>query len=81
MNYFEPCNYRVSTRKIELTNAEASVKLMLKQQEEAFAHLTRLAVWIQDRVPLSAKEEESALVLRDEARREIAAIWVASINS
>ena len=59
---------------------EGSVKLMLERQEAAFAHLTYLAVWIQEFVPVCTMEEETALTMRDNVRREIAASWAASID-
>jgi hypothetical protein len=57
-----------------------SVKQLLGRQEAAFAHLTPLAVWIQDRAPVCSMEESLAEKLRDDVRREIAAAWNASIS-
>ena len=62
-------------------NMEASVKLILERQEKAFAHLTYLAVWIQNHVPVCEKEKELASASRDEVRREVAAFWRANITT
>ena len=48
---------------------------MLGRQEAAFAHLTPLAVWIQDRAPACSAEEDLAEQLRDDVRREVAVAW------
>lgn len=56
---------------------EGSVNIYLERQEVAFAHLTHLAVWIQDREPV---EEEIASRSRDEVRREVAAFWRANFH-
>lgn len=53
---------------------------MLDQQEAAFAYLTPLAVWIQNRAPVCSKEADSAEKLRDDVRREVAAEWNANIS-
>lgn len=70
--------YRTVSSEILIT--AGSVKLLLGRQEAAFAHLTPLAVWIQDRAPVCAMEESLAEKLRDDVRREIAATWNASIS-
>ena len=57
-----------------------SVKLVLERQEAAFAHLTPLAVWIQDREPVCFMEERLTEKLRDDVRREVAAVWDADIS-
>lgn len=61
-------------------NMEGSVKLILERQEEAFARLTRLAVWVQNRVPVCVAEEKIASTSRDDVRREVAELWDALIN-
>jgi hypothetical protein len=53
---------------------------MSERQDAAFAHLTRLAVWVQDYVPVCAVEGDAAIVARDDVRGEVAALWEASIN-
>jgi hypothetical protein len=53
---------------------------MLERQEAAFAHLTPLAVWIQNRAPVCSTEESVAENLRDSVRREVAAAWDANIG-
>jgi len=62
------------------TGVASSIKLMLQRQETAYAHLTRLAVWTQDRVQVCMTEEKIALTSRDDVREEVAAFWNASIN-
>jgi hypothetical protein len=57
-----------------------STKLMLERQEAAFAYLTPLAVWIQDRAPVCSKEADEAEKLRDDVRREVVAAWNADIS-
>jgi len=59
----------------EIFIVSGSVKLMLGRQEAAFAHLTPLAVWIQDRAPACSAEEDLAEQLRDDVRREVAVAW------
>ena len=59
---------------------EGSVKLMLERQETAFAHLTYLGVWVQNREPVCMVEEEMALTSRDDVRREVATFWNTSGN-
>jgi hypothetical protein len=54
---------------------------MLERQEAAFAHLTHLAVWVQDRASVCSDEEKLAEKLRDDVRREVAAVWNANINT
>jgi hypothetical protein len=61
-----------------MSNIAGSVKLMLERQEAAFAHLTPLAVWIQNRAPMCSMEETLAEKLRDDVRREVAAGWDAA---
>jgi len=63
-----------------LLNVEGSVKLMLQRQETAFAHLTYLGVWVQNRAPVCTAEEEMASTSRDDVRREVASFWNANIN-
>lgn len=48
---------------------------MLQKQEDAFARLTRLAVWVQDRVPVVEGELLASRASRDTARRALAAAW------
>jgi len=55
-----------------------TTKRVLDQQEAAFAHLTPLAVWIQNRVPACMIEKDLAENLRDDVRREVAAAWYAN---
>jgi hypothetical protein len=52
-----------------------SIKLVLERQEAAFAHLTPLAVWIQNRAPVCSMEKDLAEKMRDDVRREVAAAW------
>jgi hypothetical protein len=53
---------------------------MLERQEAAFAHLTPLAVWIQDRAPVCSMEANLAEKLRDDVRREVATAWDENIS-
>ena len=57
-----------------------STKRMLEQQEAAFARLTPLAVWIQNRAPVCSTEADKAEKLRDDVRREVATTWNADIS-
>ena len=57
-----------------------STKAMFEQQEAAFAYLTPLAVWIQDRAPVCSKEADEVEKLRDDIRREVAAAWNADVS-
>lgn len=51
------------------------MKLMLQRQEAVFASLTKVAVWVQDKVTFVEAEMRSARTVRDDARRELAAAW------
>lgn len=51
------------------------MQLMLERQETAYAHLTRLAVWVQDYVPVALEIETRALLQRDDARQQLAELW------
>jgi len=52
-----------------------SIKLLLERQEAAFAYLTPLAVWIQNKAPECLDEADVAERLRDDVRREVATTW------
>ncbi|TDL24266.1 hypothetical protein BD410DRAFT_115430 [Rickenella mellea] len=58
----------------------ASVKVMISKQEKAFVHLTALAVWVQDRVPIVEQEKRLAETARNTSRRELAALWMTSLS-
>ena len=50
------------------------MKLMLDRQERAFAHLTHLAVWVQERAKPCEAEERKAKERREDARRRLAGL-------
>lgn len=48
---------------------------MLDRQDKLFAHLTQLAVWVQNEVPVSEAAQKRANAARDAARARLAALW------
>lgn len=72
--------YLLDLHCLNLSIIAGSTKLMLEQQEAAFACLTPLAVWIQNRAPVCSKEADETEKLRDDIRREVAAVWNADIS-
>ncbi|KZS93031.1 hypothetical protein SISNIDRAFT_550047 [Sistotremastrum niveocremeum HHB9708] len=52
-----------------------SVKLMLDRQEKAYVHLTNLAVWIQNRVPVCEEDEKAMSIEVQGKRRALATMW------
>ncbi|KLO20122.1 hypothetical protein SCHPADRAFT_923949 [Schizopora paradoxa] len=57
------------------SNVRGSVRTMLERQENAYKHLTRAAVWTQERVPECEIAENQAKLRREEARGRLAAFW------
>ena len=49
---------------------------MLDKQDKEFTHLTQLAVWIQNEVPISETRERGAIGARDAARARLADLWI-----
>lgn len=49
---------------------------MLDKQDKVFTHLTQLAVWIQDKVPISEAAERGATGARDAARARLTGLWI-----
>ena len=58
-----------------LTVLIESTNLVLERQEAAFEHLTRLAVWVQDRVVHCEIMELTARLRLEEARGEMVKVW------
>ena len=58
-----------------MTTRTETIEIMLERQETVFGHLTRLAVWIQERVPIVEELLEDAEWRRDGARRRVGALW------
>ena len=53
---------------------------MLEKQEAVYVVLTRLAVWIQERVPLCEIDERRARAERDAARVKLAELWFSTAS-
>lgn len=51
------------------------IQHMLDRQDKLFAHLTQLAVWVQNEVPVSEAAQKRANAARDAARARLAALW------
>ena len=51
---------------------------MRERQESMFGPLTRLAVWVQDTVPIVEGQERSARAARDNARLKVGDLWAES---
>ncbi|KLO20121.1 hypothetical protein SCHPADRAFT_30608 [Schizopora paradoxa] len=60
------------------SGVEQAIERTLRQQETAFASLTRLAVWVQKRVPESEEAERAGLQRRETGRKEVAEVWKAN---
>ncbi|KAF8579540.1 hypothetical protein K439DRAFT_1663190 [Ramaria rubella] len=56
-----------------------SIKLMLQKQEIAFACLTRVAVWVQNEVPVAEAGLFATQVVRDKKRQDLVTLWKAHI--
>lgn len=60
-----------------MVNTE-SVLLMVEKQDKAFVHLTALAVWVQNRVPVVEEAKNGVEIRRNEQRRQLANLWLQS---
>jgi len=52
------------------------IQHILDRQDKMFAHLTQLAVWVQNEVPVSASSQKRANAARDAARTRLTALWI-----
>ncbi|KAF8589065.1 hypothetical protein K439DRAFT_496109 [Ramaria rubella] len=57
-----------------------STETMLQRQEVVFACLTRLAVWVQNIVPVVEAELLTARLSRDRSRQDLVALWTAGME-
>ncbi|KAH7103437.1 hypothetical protein BKA62DRAFT_696914 [Auriculariales sp. MPI-PUGE-AT-0066] len=53
----------------------ANMEVLEEQQRQVFDHLTRVAVWLQDRIPEMAAAENEVRNRQREARRAIVQLW------
>ncbi|TDL28049.1 hypothetical protein BD410DRAFT_894160 [Rickenella mellea] len=60
------------------TGTRESVLLMVEMQDKAFVHLTALAVWVQNRLPVVEEAKKGAEIRRNEQRRRLANLWLQS---
>ncbi|KAF8529761.1 hypothetical protein BU17DRAFT_79861 [Hysterangium stoloniferum] len=57
-----------------------TIKLLFQDQETAFVSLTRLAIWVQERVPFVAADLRMARAGRDGGRRNLIIAWKAQVQ-